>query len=87
MHYNDHHIFSFDDCRDIKKRFEVMDAEKKVVLTTEKDAMRLLKFNKEINGMPFYVIPIEHRFLFSEGTAFNEMVVNFIKHFKQPVKQ
>jgi tetraacyldisaccharide 4'-kinase len=87
MHYNDHHIFSFDDWRDIKKRFEVMDAEKKVVLTTEKDAMRLLKFNKEINGMPFYVIPIEHRFLFSEGTAFNEMVVNFIKHFKQPVKQ
>ncbi len=87
MHYNDHHIFSVDDWKDIKKRFEGIEAEKKIVLTTEKDAMRLMKFNKELNGMPFYVIPIEHRFLFGEGAAFNEMVSNFIKHFKQPAKQ
>jgi len=84
MHYNDHHIFSVDDWRDIKKKFDSIEAEKKIILTTEKDAMRLMKFSKEINGMPFYVIPIEHRFLFSEGGAFNEMVVNFIKNFKQP---
>ncbi|MFL5811655.1 MAG: tetraacyldisaccharide 4'-kinase, partial [Flavisolibacter sp.] len=58
MHYNDHHIFSIDDWNDIKKRFNNIDAGKKIVMTTEKDAMRLLKFKPEIDEMPFYVIPI-----------------------------
>jgi tetraacyldisaccharide 4'-kinase len=84
MHFNDHHIFSIDDWRDIQKRFNSMQAEKKIILTTEKDAMRLLKFSQEINGMPFYVIPIEHKFLFNEGPVFNELTVRFIQQFKQP---
>jgi tetraacyldisaccharide 4'-kinase len=84
MHYNDHHIFSIDDFRDIKKRFDSIDAEKKMVLTTEKDAMRLLKFSAEIDGMPFYVIPIEHKFLFNEEHLFLKRVTGFVEHFKNP---
>jgi len=84
MNYNDHHIFLIDDWKDILKRFKAIEAPKKIILTTEKDAMRLLKFEQEINGLPFYVIPIEHRFLFNEGNVFNEGVVNFIQNFKQP---
>jgi tetraacyldisaccharide 4'-kinase len=84
MQYNDHHIFSIDDWRDIKARFEDIDAKKKIVLTTEKDAMRLLKFNAEIDGMPFYVIPIEHKFLFEEEQVFLNRVTGFIENFKTP---
>jgi tetraacyldisaccharide 4'-kinase len=84
MHYNDHHIFSIDDWRDIKKKFESMEAEKKIVLTTEKDAMRLLKFSNEIDGMPFYVIPIEHKFLFGEEQVFLRRLTGFIENFKTP---
>ena len=84
MHYNDHHIFSIDDWRDIKKRFENIDAERKIILTTEKDAMRLLKFSNEIDGMPFYVIPIEHKFLFNEEQVFLKEVTGFIENFKIP---
>ncbi len=84
MHYGDHHIFSIDDWKDIKKRFETIDAEKKIILTTEKDAMRLLKFEAEIANLPFYVIPIEHKFLFGEGTMFDGIVTKFIQNFKQP---
>lgn len=84
MHYNDHHIFTIDDWRDIMKRFKSIEAEKKIILTTEKDAMRLLKFRSEINGMPFYVIPIEHKFLFSQGAEFTDSIVQFIQNFKQP---
>jgi tetraacyldisaccharide 4'-kinase len=86
MQYNDHHIFSIDDWREIIKRYEQMGAGKKLILTTEKDAMRLLKFEQEINGMPFCVIPIEHKFLFNEAAAFNGLVEGFIDHFKQPIK-
>jgi tetraacyldisaccharide 4'-kinase len=85
MHYGDHHIFSIDDWRDIKKRFDGIDAEQKVILTTEKDAMRLLKFEAELQSLPFYVMPIEHKFLFEQGTMFDNIVIKFIENFKQPV--
>lgn len=85
MHYGDHHIFSIDDWRDILKRFEAIQSENKILLTTEKDAMRLLKFEVELANLPFYVIPIEHKFLFGEGTMFDGIVSDFIKNFKPPV--
>lgn len=85
MHFSDHHIFSIDDWKDIKKRFENIQAERKLILTTEKDAMRLQKFEQEIDGMPFYVIPIEHKFLFNQANEFNETVIKFIQNFKKPV--
>ena len=85
MHYSDHHIFSIDDWRDIKKRFENIEESKKILLTTEKDAMRLQKFQQEIDGMPFYVLPIEHKFLFGEGEKFSQRVIDFIENFKKPV--
>ena len=84
MHYNDHHIFSIDDWRDIVKRFNSIDAPHKAILTTEKDAMRLMKFQQEIDGMPFYVLPIEHQILFNQEHEFMERILTFINNFKQP---
>lgn len=84
MQFNDHHIFSIDDWREIKNRYESIETKKKMVLTTEKDAMRLLKFSAEIDGMAFYVIPIEHKFLFGEEQVFLKRVTRFIETFKTP---
>jgi tetraacyldisaccharide 4'-kinase len=84
MQFGDHHIFTIDDFKDIQKRFDSLQAPKKVILTTEKDAMRLMKFATEINGMPFYVLPIAHQFLFNGTEAFMGTVVHFIKDFKKP---
>jgi tetraacyldisaccharide 4'-kinase len=47
--------------------------------------MRLKKFEQEIDGMPFYVLPIEHKFLFNEGEGFVKKIVEFIENFKKPV--
>jgi tetraacyldisaccharide 4'-kinase len=85
MHFSDHHIFSTDDWREIRKRFENITATKKMILTTEKDAMRLEKYAHEIDGMPFYVLPIEHKFLFNDGEKFMERIIEFIENFKKPV--
>ena len=82
MSFSDHHIFSMQDWKDIQKRFEGIQAEKKIILTTEKDAMRLLKYSEEMNGMPFYVLPIEHKFLFHQENEFNDIVIRFIQNFK-----
>lgn len=83
MQFPDHHIFSIDDLNDIKTRFEKIQADNKMILTTEKDAVRLAKFQKEVTDLPLYVIPVRHRFLFNGGNHFDELVINFINNFSQ----
>ena len=81
LQYSDHHIFTIDDLNDIKNKFEEMASTDKLILTTEKDAVRLQKFSAEIAGMPFYAIPVSHKFLFNEAAAFEMQVTGFISNF------
>lgn len=82
MDYSDHHIFRIDDLKDIRKKYESITADKKMIITTEKDAVRLIKFTEELRNIPLYVLPIRHRFLFNAGSEFDALVVNFIRNFK-----
>jgi tetraacyldisaccharide 4'-kinase len=86
MYYGDHHIFSIDDLREITLRFSNMDAVEKIILTTEKDAVRLVKFRDELKDIPFYVLPIGVSFLFNETTRFNNIITNFIRDFRRKDK-
>jgi tetraacyldisaccharide 4'-kinase len=79
--YPDHHIFTIDDLREISKRFKQIEAEEKIILTTEKDAVRLVKFDAELTNLPLFVIPVRHDFLFGEEEKFNELVIDFIRNF------
>ncbi len=83
LSYPDHHIFTIDDLREIKKKFETFRMADKMILTTEKDAVRLAKFNNEISGLPFYVIPVKHYFLFNEAARFEQIVIDFVEKFKK----
>ena len=81
LRYADHHIFHSNDLKEIKQQFEKIKADKKIVLTTEKDAVRLEKFKPELTNFPVYVVPIEHEFMFNEAEKFNSIVIDFIKRF------
>lgn len=83
MQYPDHHIFTVDDLNEIKKKFEGIASKNKMILTTEKDAVRLVKFHNDINELPLYVIPVRHHFLFGEGDLFDKLVINIIQNFKK----
>ena len=85
LDYSDHHIFRIDDLKEIQKKFEAITAQQKIIVTTEKDAVRLMKFTDQLQQLPLYVLPIKHSFLFNQGQQFNKAVVNFIKDFKGPV--
>ncbi len=82
LQYADHHIFTIDDLNDIRKRFENIEETKKIILTTEKDAVRLVKFRQAIEGLPVYVVPIRPHFLFKEEDKFNKLITDFILNFK-----
>jgi tetraacyldisaccharide 4'-kinase len=81
LRYPDHHIFGMDDLAEIKKQFEKMQSDNKIIITTEKDAVRLVKFEKELKGFPIYVLPIQHSFLFGEGDNFNVRIKDFLNSF------
>jgi tetraacyldisaccharide 4'-kinase len=82
IHYSDHHIYTIDDLKEIKKRFEKMDSTDKIILTTEKDSVRLLKFNKEMTELPLYILPVRHHFLFDDEQRFMSIIRNFVRDFK-----
>ncbi len=81
LRFADHHIFNSNDLADIKKHFTKMKSTKKIIITTEKDSVRLKKFEAELTNMPIYVLPIKHQFLFGDEIGFNEAVVNFVQSF------
>jgi len=83
LRYADHHIFNSDDLNDIKQQFKKIRSDYKIILTTEKDAVRLEKFAAELKEYPIYVVPIQHIFLFDEGEKFRSLVTAFIKSFNK----
>ena len=82
IRYPDHHIFSTDDLKEMRRHFEKLGPSNSIILTTEKDAVRLQKFVNELSDHPVYVLPIKHRFLFNEGIKFESQVEEFIKSFQ-----
>ena len=84
MRFRDHHIFSIDDLREIKEQFENLGSDNKIILTTEKDGVRLAKFENELKDLPVYVFPIRHKFLFGEEDQFNQIIRLFVEKYKRP---
>lgn len=83
--YSDHHIFSIDDLKDIDKKFEKITSSNKLILTTEKDAVRFLKFKEALLNIPLYVLPLKSAFLFNEAEVFNKTIIDFIQGFKKGI--
>jgi tetraacyldisaccharide 4'-kinase len=79
--FRDHHIFNTDDLKEIKKQFSKIENQNKIILTTEKDGVRLAKFEKELEHLPIYVFPMAHKFLFGDEDRFANDVNDFIKSY------
>ncbi|HET9055371.1 MAG TPA: tetraacyldisaccharide 4'-kinase [Chitinophagaceae bacterium] len=87
LSFSDHHIFTIDDLREIKNRFKRIDSTSKIILTTEKDAVRLIKFREELMNIPIFVIPIRQKILFGEEPVFNGLIINFVRNFNRKNKE
>lgn len=83
LRYPDHHIFNSDDLAEIKKQFNKSQSLNKIILTTEKDGVRLKKFETDLKDFPLYVLPIQHSFMFNDAQRFYDIVTNFISSFNQ----
>jgi len=77
LFFKDHHIYSIDDFNAIIERFDFLSEAKKIVITTEKDAVRLMKFKELLTNVPLYVLPISIFFLFDQEKEFRKLVEQY----------
>ncbi len=84
IQYEDHHYFSEHEVSQIKQVYDNMPSEKKILLCSEKDAMRLDLHRKFIisNQLPIFALPIKVEFLFNESKDFNALIKQHILDFK-----
>lgn len=81
LFYNDHHLFSIDDVNEIKYRFENILEGEKVILTTGKDAVRLIRYKDQLAHVPIYVLPISVHFLFGQADEFDKLILQYPESF------
>ncbi|MBK6947340.1 MAG: tetraacyldisaccharide 4'-kinase [Haliscomenobacter sp.] len=84
MEYEDHHYFEETELFQIQTRFKNLESGRKLILTTEKDAMRLELHRARIMELqlPIFVLPVEVQFLFGSGQEFDQAIKEFLIHFK-----
>lgn len=81
LKFPDHHDFSKRDIEKIKSVFDAITATNKLILTTEKDAMRLKNtdFAKIFKDLPLFYIPIEIVFDDKDKQALSTQIQNYVR--------
>lgn len=78
LNFPDHHNFSNKDIELIKSKYENLKSLKKLILTTEKDFVRL---SNDINSI--YYLEIETTFLGNQKEDFDNLIINHIDQFSK----
>ena len=81
--FPDHHSFSLGDIKKIKSKFNKHFSRKKVIVTTEKDMMRLNspEIKKELINLPLFYVPI--RTEINNKKEFNTKIVAYVEKNKR----
>jgi len=84
MQYEDHHYFTPHEVSLLKLELEQMHSEKKAIITTEKDATRLILHRDYLvrERLPIYILPAYVDFLNNTGSAFDKLIKDFLLEFK-----
>lgn len=80
LSYSDHHEFTKNDVQRIEEAFTAMQGSKRLIVTTEKDAARLVlvKDLSPIVRRHIYVLPIEVEILRDERAAFEAIIYDYV---------
>ena len=80
LSFPDHHSYKKEDINAIERKFESIRAEKKIIVTTEKDLMRLksCEYLSDDLKSALYYLPIKVEFLEEEKKSFNKKILNYV---------
>jgi tetraacyldisaccharide 4'-kinase len=82
--FKDHHIFEPRDFETIRRDFAYLNSPNKIILCTEKDAVKLLPFAQQFQqaGIAVYVLPMQIAFLGKDEAAFQTELQSWLLGFK-----
>jgi tetraacyldisaccharide 4'-kinase len=72
----DHHLFTISDIKKIHSKFESLKKEGGILLTTEKDYMRLLEFKDLLKNFPWFFIPIDIKL--DNEAQFKKEIISYV---------
>lgn len=80
VQFSDHHQYSLKDLQFIRKKFNTFAAGNKIIVTTEKDAMRIESpEQKEIlNNLPVFYVPLFVEFFEKDKKMFNQKITDYV---------
>ncbi|MCD6067863.1 MAG: lpxK [Bacteroidetes bacterium] len=78
--YPDHHAYTESDIDTILAAFEKIPGENKLLITTEKDAVKFISspFSERIKNLPLFVLPIEID-LRNKTQEFNDLILKYVR--------
>lgn len=81
LSFGDHHNFSQRDVQLLKERFGKLQGEQRLIITTEKDATRLVHHPALDNELKkhLYVLPIEVEILQNQQDIFNQHIIGYVR--------
>ena len=81
MKFPDHHQYNPGDLENIRTRFTDLPSRKKIILTTEKDAMRLKtpEISNMLKDLPLFYLPIEIDFHEKDKQAFDKLILDYVE--------
>ncbi len=85
LDFPDHHIYTQNDLEKIKTTYLDVFSKNKIIFTTEKDAMRLIKTDlfEKIKKLPIFFVPIEIKFHLGGEKGFDKQIVDYVKSNKR----
>lgn len=79
--FPDHHNFTEKDIQSVIKQYDSILGKNKMIITTEKDAMRLIDspYLSKFEGIPFFYVPVTVKFHLEEVSNFDKEIVDYVR--------
>ena len=81
LNFADHHKYTLSDIKKILSEYKEDKSIKKLILTTEKDAVKLMEFENRFGGVKVYLLPIN--IAFERQEEFEKQIINYVENNKR----
>ena len=80
LKFTDHHAYTVKDVEDIIRKFDDLPTQKKIIVTTEKDVMRLKtpELSGYMKNLPLFCVPMEIDFHGSDKEKFDNEILRYV---------
>ena len=81
LNFADHHKYTLSDIQKILSTYDKDKSIKKLILTTEKDAVKLMEFKNHFGDANMYILPIN--IAFERQEEFEKQILNYVENNKR----